>query len=178
MPHPRRLIPVAVVASAAALTACGSSNSAGTGGSKAAAVHNQFVAFSVCMRSHGVPNFPDPSNGGIRIGPGTGLNPRSPAFQAAQTACQKLLPGGGPGHARPQDGPRLLKLAQCMRAHGVTSFPDPIPFQGNGPPTGHVLVIDGYEFKLGPGLDPMSPAFQNAMQACGGPGGPGGPKGP
>jgi hypothetical protein len=58
------------------------------------------LAMSRCMRSHGVPNFPDPQfqsgpNGGvgIRIG-GTGINPNSPAFQAAQKACGQIF--GGP----------------------------------------------------------------------------------
>lgn len=51
------------------------------------------LAHARCMRQHGVPNFPDPSfsSGGqgltVRSG-GSGLNPRSPAFQAAQKICQ------------------------------------------------------------------------------------------
>jgi hypothetical protein len=160
-------------ACAVAVAACGSSNNTSAGGVDPG--HNQFVAFSQCMRSHGVPNFPDPnSSGGISITPSSGLNPRSPAFQSAQHQCFKLLPGGGPGHARPQDGPRMLRLAQCMRAHGLTSFPDPtIAPTGGDPPSGSAIVINGYEFKLGAGLDPASPAFQSAMSACGGPGGPG-----
>lgn len=45
-----------------------------------------------CMRQHGVPNFPDPifhsGGGGVTVtSGGRGLNPRSPAFQAAQKAC-------------------------------------------------------------------------------------------
>jgi hypothetical protein len=47
------------------------------------------------MRSHGVPNFPDPSFNGdriaIRIQPGTGINPGSPAFKHAQAACAPLI---------------------------------------------------------------------------------------
>jgi hypothetical protein len=49
------------------------------------------------MRRHGLPDFPDPnSNGGISInsrqgGSGSDLNPDSPAFQAAQRACQPIL---------------------------------------------------------------------------------------
>jgi hypothetical protein len=66
----------------------------------------QMLRFAACMRSHGVPKFPDPqfsSNGGVRIafGKGTGINPSSPQFQAAQKACRKLVPGSpltaGPG---------------------------------------------------------------------------------
>jgi hypothetical protein len=53
-----------------------------------------------CMRSHGVPNFPDPteSNGGQAIGfHVSGIDPNSPQFQAAQKACRSLSPllGGG-----------------------------------------------------------------------------------
>ncbi len=50
------------------------------------------VKFSACMRSHGVPNFPDPTfiSGGqgitVRVG-GAGINPRSPAFQQAEKIC-------------------------------------------------------------------------------------------
>ena len=62
-----------------------------------AKMQQQALRFSACMRSHGVPNFPDPQFGngkiGIRIGPGSGIDPRSPQFQAAQKACQSELPG-------------------------------------------------------------------------------------
>jgi hypothetical protein len=60
----------------------------------------QALAMSRCMRSHGVPNFPDPQfqtapggGFGIRLG-GPGVNPSSPAFQAAQKACGKIFGGG------------------------------------------------------------------------------------
>ena len=67
----------------------------------------QALKFSQCMRSHGLADFPDPvfhSGGGggisisIKAGPGSDLTPNSPAFQAAQTACQKLLPGPKGAH--------------------------------------------------------------------------------
>jgi hypothetical protein len=59
---------------------------------------NQLLKFSACMRAHGLANFPDPveSNGGVglTLNPKTtGLNPRSPVFQAAQRACRKDMPG-------------------------------------------------------------------------------------
>ena len=57
----------------------------------------QALAMSRCMRSHGVPNFPDPQFGsgpdggiGVRLG-GSGINPSSPAFQAAQKACGSIF---------------------------------------------------------------------------------------
>ncbi len=55
------------------------------------------LQFSRCMRSHGVPNFPDPkvttgTNGNaVADLRGAGLNFQSPAFKAAASAC-----GGGP----------------------------------------------------------------------------------
>jgi hypothetical protein len=66
------------------------------------------LAFSKCMRSHGVPGFPDPtfgSGGGISIritghagaGGNNGLDPSSPIFQKAQRSCGSLLPGRAGG---------------------------------------------------------------------------------
>ncbi|HSC02798.1 MAG TPA: hypothetical protein VLC49_05745 [Solirubrobacteraceae bacterium] len=59
----------------------------------------QALAMSRCMRSHGVPDFPDPKfqtgpggGFGIRIG-GPGVDPNSPGFQAAQKACGKIFGG-------------------------------------------------------------------------------------
>jgi hypothetical protein len=49
------------------------------------------------MRSHGVPNFPDPNGQGvIQINNATGvLEPSSPALQKAQMACRSLENGFG-----------------------------------------------------------------------------------
>jgi hypothetical protein len=66
------------------------------------AVH-QALAFSACMRSHGAPNFHDPSaSGNISVG-GSGIDPQSPQYQSAMTACRRYLgkhsnlgPGAGP----------------------------------------------------------------------------------
>ena len=63
----------------------------------------QMLAFAACMRSNGVPDFPDPdfsSGGATRIGgPGNELpadmRPDSPQFQAAMEACKSKMPGGG-----------------------------------------------------------------------------------
>jgi hypothetical protein len=49
------------------------------------------LAFAACMRSHGVPGYPDPtfSNGGVSqgYGPKDGVEPSSPTFRAARKAC-------------------------------------------------------------------------------------------
>jgi hypothetical protein len=145
------------------LAGCGSGG-AGTSAAAASGAPNpkasaDLLKFSQCMRAHGVSNFPDPSpRGGIDIGQSSGLDPRSPSFQAAQTACMKLLPGGGPG-AHPLSAAQrrqLLANAQCMRTHGVPNFPDPT-FQSGG-----VSV----RFGPGSGINPQSPAFQNAAKQC------------
>ena len=68
------------------------------------------LKFSACMRSHGVPNFPDPqtSGGGITLGfkRGSGIDPQSPQFKAAQRACQNEFPGpkGGGGFSTQRSG--------------------------------------------------------------------------
>ncbi len=68
-----------------------------------AEVKAKALAMSRCMRSHGVPNFPDPTfqpgpNGGvgagIKISNSSGIDPSSPAFQAAQKQCGSIF--GGP----------------------------------------------------------------------------------
>ncbi len=83
-----RLSAAAPVACALALAACGSSSH--TGGAQAARAARS-IAYADCMRSHGVPNFPDPgTGGGIQLP--NGLSPFSPAFKAAQTDCAKLSP--------------------------------------------------------------------------------------
>jgi hypothetical protein len=50
----------------------------------------------------------------------------SPAFETAQKACRNIMPA--PGNGGGNDGPGkqvLLAFAHCLRAHGVTGFPDP-----------------------------------------------------
>ena len=58
---------------------------------------SQALKFAACMRSHGVPSFPDPTivQGGTAVGlnPPRGVDWNSPQFQAAVQACRKLEPG-------------------------------------------------------------------------------------
>jgi hypothetical protein len=59
-----------------------------------ARMQQQLLAFSKCMRAHGIQDFPDPSNGGLKLraGAGSDLDPDNPQFQSAQRACQGKLP--------------------------------------------------------------------------------------
>jgi hypothetical protein len=101
------------------------------------------------MRSHGVPNYPDPDSGGQL--PKTGaqlLGVSASQYQAAQQACRHMLPAGGSFQQQEHqcmqnsDCPPALvqqmmtgdfKLARCMRSHGVPNFPDPTNGGSSGP---------------------------------------------
>jgi len=160
----RSLVTLAALTSAVAVAACGSSSNA----SKSAHA-SPFLAFSDCMRSDGVPNFPDPSpGGGIHLS--SGIDPGAPAFEAAQAKCQKLMPGGGPGaqHPSAQAEAQTLKVSECMRQHGVSGFPDPT-LKPPSNPTGYSIVEDrgGVVLAIPSTIDPGSPVLKQAATACG-----------
>jgi hypothetical protein len=127
---------LALIAIVALISACGSSAPAATrGGSGAAANAQKAVKFADCVRSHGVPAFPDPGASGKftidGVVNGSSLDPNAPAFKHAISACQKLEPSGFTGSKRtPRQMEAALEFAQCIRANGVPDFPDPTR---NGP---------------------------------------------
>jgi len=151
-PAPTAAVIIATAAVAVLAACSGSPSSAGSGGSPGAggsAAAPSAVAYSACMRSHGVPKYPDPGTSGQL--PKTGAQPlgvSTSQYQAAQQACRQLLPAGGPlqqqEHQCMQNSdcpPALvqqmmnadLKLARCMRSHGVPNFPDPTNGGSGGP---------------------------------------------
>jgi hypothetical protein len=157
------------------IAACGSSSKNDpASASKGARGYSQALAFSRCMREHGVSNFPDPTSSGggvqLNIGGNSGVNPQSPAFQAAQNGCKHLLPGGGPssGPPSPQARAHLLKVSECMRAHGITGFPDPTttPPSPGAPGYGVVMGRDGVFLAIPNSINVQSPAFRQAAAAC------------
>lgn len=118
------------------------------------------------MRSHGVPNFPDPTAGGGGVDLPSAINPQSPAFKSAQRACAKLAPGGPRGGARATESQFLAArtFAKCVRTHGFPSFPDPT--RSDSPP-GPILVIGtGLYVRVSAQFDPNTPAFERAVAAC------------
>jgi hypothetical protein len=171
-PSPRRrcqqlLATLVAAVCAIAIAGCGSSghrpNASSRGGS--------FLAFSECMRGHGVSGFPDPGpHGGIQISSSSGINPASPAFQAAQLTCKKLLPGGGPpAHASEQQKQQLFAMSECMRSHGVSGFPDPVTSTTppSDPQNYSIAEGTGDLWLLVPNtINPSSPAFTKAAKAC------------
>jgi hypothetical protein len=183
---PKRI--AVLIACGALIAACGSSSPSDTSSSAstkdpANGHYSQALAFSKCMRAHGVTNFPDPSTSGggvhVSISAGSGIDPQAPAFQAAQKSCQHLMPGGGQpsAQASAQAKAQLLQTAECMRAHGITDFPD--PQTGSPPSAGNysaVLGINGAFLAIPSSIDTKSPAFEQAAATCKfGPRGGGGP---
>jgi hypothetical protein len=107
------------------------------------------------MRSHGVPNFPDPvqtpsGHYGYRT---HGIDPNSAAFQGALQACKSLpSPWNSTGQQLSTSQQQAwLNWAQCVRTHGQPNFPDPT-FSG-------MEVHDA-------GVGSSSPQLQSAMDAC------------
>jgi hypothetical protein len=108
----------------AQLGTTGTQSSTSSNSPAAPARQNGGLAFSRCMRSHGVSQFPDPDSSGaipkVRL---QQLGVSSSQFQAAQTACASLLQ---PSHAQVQQTlSGMLDFARCMRSHGVHAWPDP-----------------------------------------------------
>jgi hypothetical protein len=152
----------------AAVAACGSarqSSGKATGAATPASEHvTRDLAFSECMRGHGVPSFPDPSAGGdLHIPPG--VNSGSPGFRDAQRACDGWLPSKGAPPATPAgERSAAVRFARCMRAHGVPQFPDPAFTSPRG--AARVLVLHSAVFAISQSVAPDSPAFQQAAGAC------------
>jgi hypothetical protein len=153
-----------VIAAAVVLAGCSggpaSPKSAGNGSSRLTGTLAEALKLSRCMRAHGITGYPDPTaHGGqisitLHVTRGSNLNPHSPQYQAARNACKAFLPSGSMTAAqKTAANARALKYSQCMRSHGIGSYPDP-----NGQGTISVAA--------GPGIDPTSPQFQRAQRAC------------
>jgi hypothetical protein len=160
---------VAVAALSLLATGCGGGGASGVASVASTTTvattttQNGLLAFSTCMRSNGMPNFPDPQRyvgGNVKLTihqAGT----TSPRFQAAINACNHLLPTNGGGGSQ-QTAQQLrtqiadgLSFAKCVRSHGVARFPDPTA-QGQLP----------VEMVQAQGIDVHSPAVLRAVQTC------------
>jgi hypothetical protein len=168
-PNPKTASPSSTATSAGA---------AGSGQRAQAGLDGDELAYAACMRANGVADFPDPKQGGgLLIQVGAGVDPGSPAFMAAQAKCHRLLPGGGPPEPGTQSYPspealaQMLTVAQCMRGHGVSNFPDPrtaIPSDPRAALGGAGVIsdIDGVILVFPGTIDEQSPLFTRAAAAC------------
>jgi hypothetical protein len=193
-PRARLLTAAGLLTGALAVTGCGGSSGPGVahlfsgktssaaspGGSSfapesTANPQQALIAFAKCMRSNGLPNFPDPTTGGFRLA--AGMNPSSLAFKTAQAKCRKFMPSGGPPgpgsttNPSPQTLTKMLNMARCMRQHGVYDFPDPRtsvpsnPF-GSRNGTGVISDIEGVILIFSSKIDERSPEFTRAAAGC------------
>jgi hypothetical protein len=172
-----------VIAAAALLAICllavGCGNTTRSQSSTSTIATAHALAFSKCMRANGVPGFPDA--GGAPTGDAISTSfgdfylsanmIRSPAFKAAMTACARLLPGGAPRAQQPsaQLIEQARALSVCMREHGVSGFPDPTfvpPGPGNAGQYSLVTDMSGVVLALPSTINPQSPSFIRAAQAC------------
>jgi hypothetical protein len=181
-PRPmRRPAIIATVGLVLLATACsgGSSPSAGSGGSSHAGGSTSSpsaVAYSACIRIHGVPNFPDPDSSGNLPKPDAHhLGVSSSQLQAAQQTCQHLLPNNG-GAINADSIQRCMladdcsqalvqqvlneerDFARCMRSHGVPNWPDPI-IDPQGRPVFAISISKN-------GFDPYSPQIWAKGNGC------------
>jgi hypothetical protein len=159
-----RSLPLAAIALTVLIAGCGGSNppassdSPGSGGHSTQAPSLQDVLkFTSCVRSHGVPNVPDPGTRGWKAV----LGSQAPAVLAAERTCNRLVPGGGPSNQSqsqtqaPAQTAAMLAFARCIRSHGFPNFPDPT---SSGQLT-HQMVANA-------GISLHQPAVLQAGDAC------------
>jgi hypothetical protein len=153
---------VATVPSPGDGTAAGSSASPSPAASDQTA---QALVYSRCMRSNGVPAFPDPDGAGMfdkmRIFQASGPvgSPQYQRYVTASAACQDLMPANmrEPTQAQmQQEWTDDRNFAQCMRDAGLTNAPDPVADDHGRP----------YFDIAGTGIDPSSPRIQAMAHAC------------
>jgi hypothetical protein len=169
-PRARAAAAIIVVTGLALLaSACGGSSgghvaqlgstttTASSASSSAASTQDEALAFARCMRSHGVPNYPDPTGSGLIKESLQQLGVSSTRFRSASGDCSHLLPNGGSGPTPAQVQQvraQALQFSECVRSHGVPNFPDPAS-DGRIPDPASA------------GIDQGSPKFEAANQACG-----------
>jgi hypothetical protein len=118
--------------------------------------YQYLLNYAQCMRSKGVSSFPDPTKSARSISFNPDADSKAPGFASANKSCEHLLPddGGTPTAAQlATETQKLLQYTDCMRAHGIENFPDPIV-------NAHQI---GFSLQ---GIDPNSPRFKSAQSAC------------
>jgi hypothetical protein len=151
--------------------ALSSGSSSGGGSTNSAAPTAELLAFSNCMRSQGLPNFPDPNSSGVlpkvQLVQVVNSNPR---YAAAAQVCRHLLPNGVPG-SQPTQAQTLQTLSelrsfsQCMRSHGERSWPDPTL----GPderPTFNLPAVIAAHAAINSNGEITSPHISSKMREC------------
>jgi hypothetical protein len=124
----KRINALTAAAGVALLTAaCGGTGSPNHGTSAT----SQNIAYASCMRSHGVPAFPDPTSTGFDKATIRQLAASNAQFQPANEKCAHLLPSSGSQLTQAQVQQwwtGMASFARCMRSHGMPTWPDPTSY--------------------------------------------------
>lgn len=155
------LIPVALLCLVAA--GCGGGGPSGVASVAASTTStgtnpNRAVAFAQCMRSHGLPGWPDPmAGGGFDKSKLRELGYTKNEVRAVEDgACKSFVPSGrGQQFSVQQKVADGLSFARCMRSHGVARFPDPTS-------QGQLSV----EMVQAQGINVQSPQVLHVVQTC------------
>jgi hypothetical protein len=143
----------------------GSQNASGSASSPSA--NSALLAFSRCVRAHGVTAFPDPEPGAgnAKFPSAQELGVSSSQYQAAERACQHLLPAGVDDQFPPAEVQLLLagmrQYSQCMRSHGVPDWPDPATGSGGRP----LFPLSAHGITRSQARSPHVAATQHACQS-------------
>jgi hypothetical protein len=130
-------------------------------------IHDESLRFARCVRSDGVPNFPDPPGDGSygvksfaqqssgRTMSINGVPISAPAFRSALANCSRYLPQPRAPTTSQLTAIRALMVtwAKCMRKHGLPGFGDP------------TITADGHRIMHGQ-FNIGSPAYYAARRAC------------
>jgi len=159
----RAVAVIFVVATALPAAACssGSPSSAGASGSPpsgGSANSSSGLAYSRCVRAHGVPDFPDPGSSGqlSKQAVVTALRAVSDSrAEAATGACARLNPAGPENPIlTAQEQQDYLRAAACMRSHGIAGFPDP------------TFPDERLNLQIPSSIDTTTAQFTQAAQTC------------
>jgi hypothetical protein len=152
------------VASLGSTTSSAVASSAGNSGPPPSpALAKAQLAYSECIRNHGIPRFPDPqASGGFPSGSLDDIDQNSPQYLAAEKDCaaQAKAADMAPPTKAQQEAHMavMLKISACMQHDGFPNFPD--------------LTSEG-GFAISPGqLDMDTPQYAAAAKKCDAP--PGG----
>jgi hypothetical protein len=147
----------------------GSAGAATTGGTATQARRDALHAAAECIRQHGIPTYQDPvltSNGQVFTDARSMQNASDTTIQAAQQACsaqisQAQFQPDAQAPAPPNLVAAGVKMAQCLRAHGMPNVKDP---------TANTQFTPGHGFGLTPEEVPAggksNPIFRRAVEAC------------
>jgi hypothetical protein len=157
-------LPAAAFGASQSPSVAGSSTIAGGSTLSRSTNVQKALAYSRCMRAHGVLKFPDPNSSGAipKVSPQQ-LGVSSTVFQAAEKACRHLLPNSGQS-SQAWDQMALTAMwnfARCVRAHGVPNWPDPLAESDPGQPG-----TPGFPRNFPPGINTNSPVVKNALHKC------------